>query len=143
MRSLLFNAIPLALILLSCTGSQNERATIPGNASANVPKLHVVEITQMKFVPAVLNVSKGDTILWINKDMVEHDVTEKNLSSWTSSKMPAGASWKMVATKSEAYYCSLHVVMEGKIIVDGNELAMTAFTTDITQCISPVNKSEP
>lgn len=130
----IFSSLLIVLMGIGCTGSQHESATIPPD---NVPKLHVVEITQMKFVPDVLNVNKGDTIMWINKDMVDHDVTEQNLNSWTSSRMPSGASWKMVATKSDAYYCSLHVIMEGKIIVDGNELAMTAFTGNITLCGGP------
>lgn len=134
MARLIFSSVLVTLIGMGCTGSQNESATIPPDNSGNVPELHVVEITQMKFVPDVLNVHKGDTIMWINKDMVDHDVTDEAQNSWTSSRLPSGASWKMVATKSEAYYCSLHIVMKGKIIVDGDALAMTAFTTDITMC---------
>ncbi len=134
MRLSIFSSLLVALMGIGCTGSQNDSATVPADNSANVPTLHVVEITQMKFVPDVVNVNKGDTILWINKDMVDHDVTEQKLHSWTSSRLPAGASWKMVATKSDAYYCSLHVIMEGKIIVDGNDLAMTASARDITMC---------
>src|SRR5690606_29549721 len=77
---------------------------------------------------------KGDTIVWINKDMVEHDVTEEATNAWTSSRIPAGGSWEMVATQSDAYFCSLHVVMKGKVIVDGNELAMAEGSPFITKC---------
>ena len=134
MVRLIFSWLCVASMGIGCTGSQNKAATTPPDTSENVPQLHVIEITQMKFVPDVVNVHEGDTIMWINKDMVEHDVTEKDLNAWTSSRMPAGATWKMVATKSEAYYCSLHVVMEGKIIVNGEELALTGATRDIAQC---------
>ena len=134
MRPTFFSSLLMVLVGISCTGSQNESATVPADNSGSVPTLHIVEITQMKFVPEVVNVDKGDTIMWINKDMVDHDVTEQKLNSWTSSRLPAGASWKMVATQSDAYYCSLHVIMEGKIVVDGNELAMTASARDITLC---------
>src|SRR5690606_30234818 len=134
MRLSIFCPLLVALLLMGCTGSQNESATVHADNSANVPKLHVVEITQMKFVPEVVNVNKGDTIMWVNKDMVDHDVTKQKLNTWTSSRLPAGTSWKMVATQSDAYYCSLHVIMEGKIVVDGNELAMTASARDITLC---------
>jgi plastocyanin len=98
------------------------------------PVRHVVEIVQMKFVPDVLNVHQGDTVIWMNKDLVQHDVTELNTKLWSSSRLAAGASWKMVFTKSQVYYCSLHLVMKGKIIVDGNDIAMTNVSSEITMC---------
>lgn len=134
MRCLIFSALLTAAVAMGCSGPQNEPAATPSDNSGNVAQLHIVEISQMKFVPAVLSVNKGDTIMWINKDMVDHDVTEEELNSWTSSRIPAGGSWKMVATKSDAYFCSLHVVMKGKIIVDGNQLALTDATTPVSQC---------
>lgn len=97
------------------------------------PTTHVVEIVQMKFVPEVLNVSHGDTVVWVNKDMVQHDVTELNTNLWTSSRMVTGASWKMVFSKSQVYHCSLHVVMKGKVVVDGNDIAMVS-PSRITMC---------
>lgn len=81
------------------------------------PKTYKVEIAQMQFQPAELTVRKGDTVLFENKDMVAHDVTEVN-KAWTSSELSSGSSWKWVATKSADYYCNIHLVMRGKIIVD-------------------------
>jgi plastocyanin len=98
------------------------------------PKLHVVEIIQMKFVPDVLNISRGDTVVWINKDIVQHDVAELNTDLWNSTRLASGASWKMVFTKSQLYHCSLHVVMKAKIIVDGNDIAMMKSPVEITMC---------
>ncbi len=82
-----------------------------------VPKLHTVEIKQMKFQPAELIVQKGDTVVWINNDIVAHDVTEESSKAWTSSLMPVGKSWSLVVTQGADYYCSIHVVMKGKLIV--------------------------
>ncbi|MCU7549204.1 cupredoxin family copper-binding protein [Chitinophagaceae bacterium LB-8] len=82
-----------------------------------IPKVHTVEIKQMKFQPAELTVQKGDTVVWINKDIVAHDVTEESNKAWTSSILPLGKSWSMVATQSSNYYCSIHVVMKGKLVV--------------------------
>jgi plastocyanin len=79
---------------------------------------HTVEIKQMKFDPAELIVQKGDTVVWINNDMVIHDVTEQYAKEWTSSPIPLKESWQIVITQSSDYYCSLHVVMKGKIIVN-------------------------
>ena len=36
--------------------------------SQNSPTTHTVLIKKMKFIPEVLNVKKGDTVVWINKD---------------------------------------------------------------------------
>ncbi len=80
-------------------------------------RVHTVEIKQMKFHPAELIVKKGDTVVWINKDLVAHDVTEESNKAWTSSLMPVGQSWSLVVTKSEDYYCTIHVVMKGKLTV--------------------------
>ncbi len=82
-----------------------------------IPKAHTVEIKQMKFQPAELSVQKGDTVVWINNDMVAHDVTEEADKAWTSSLIPVGQSWSLVVTESADYYCSIHVVMKGKLIV--------------------------
>ena len=82
-----------------------------------IPKVHTVEIKQMKFQPAELVVQKGDTVVWINNDIVAHDVTEESSKTWTSSLMPVGQSWSLVVTQSADYYCSIHVVMKGKLVV--------------------------
>lgn len=82
-----------------------------------VPKTHTVEIAQMKFQPANLTVHIGDTVVWINKDIVAHDVTQVPTSTWTSSNLAPGKSWKMAVQESDDYYCSIHIVMVGKLIV--------------------------
>lgn len=81
------------------------------------PKVHTVEIRLMKFQPAELIVQKGDTVVWINHDIVAHDVTEESGKAWTSSLIPVGKSWSLVVTQSADYYCSIHVVMKGKVVV--------------------------
>jgi plastocyanin len=94
------------LLLYSCT-------LTPEN-----PKVYTVEIKDMKFVPDDITVNSGDTIIWINRDMVAHDVTEEDTKAWTSSIIIPEQSWKMAITSSANYYCSIHVVMKGKIRVE-------------------------
>ncbi|QMU28200.1 plastocyanin/azurin family copper-binding protein [Adhaeribacter radiodurans] len=81
------------------------------------PKVYTVEIKGMEFLPAQIKVKKGDTIVWINKDIVVHTVTEEKRKAWTSSLIPIGKSWKMVVKESSLYYCTLHPVMKGQIQV--------------------------
>lgn len=82
------------------------------------PKIHIVEIKQMKFQPSEVKVHKGDQVLWINKDITDHDVTEQKAKAWASSPLSKGESWSLKVTKSTDYYCNLHQVMKGKIIVE-------------------------
>ena len=77
--------------------------------------IHTVEIKGLKFIPALLTVEKGDSVIWINKDIVAHDVTEEITKAWSSSKLTSGKSWGMTIEKDFDYFCSLHVVMQGKL----------------------------
>ena len=104
----------------------------PGKTTEGV--VHTIEIKEMKFYPEELNVHKGDKVLWVNKDIVEHDVTELTQKGWASSKLPNGASWSMIVQKSEVYFCNLHVVMQGKIIMDGEAPAGVVESSIIPIC---------
>lgn len=95
----------------------SEKITEP-IAVKNTAHFLTVEIKQMKFVPSELTLQKGDTVMWINKDFVLHDVTEENNKSWTSSPIAIGDSWSKVVTESADYYCSLHLIMKGKLSVE-------------------------
>ncbi|MGN6618077.1 MAG: plastocyanin/azurin family copper-binding protein [Ilyomonas sp.] len=98
----------IGFLLQSCTNSNQE----------SKHQLYTVEIKQMKFNPAEITVHKGDTIVFENKDLVAHDVTEEKDKAWTSGSLAPNASWKMVADKNSDYFCSIHVVMKGKIRIE-------------------------
>lgn len=100
------------LLLFSC----NERKG-KTEASASTPTTHTVEITQMKFIPAELLVKKGDTVIWINRDMVDHNVTDAVGKQWASPNLAAGDSWRQVVNESMAYLCTLHPVMKGAVVL--------------------------
>lgn len=98
----------LLLMLMAC--GQN-------NSSNYVPQKHIVEIKDMKFEPTVINVHKGDTVFWINRDIVGHDIIE-NDKSWASPVLKTGDSWEKVVTKNAAYFCSIHITMKGELVVE-------------------------
>ncbi len=81
------------------------------------PNSFTVEIMQMKFQPAELIVKKEDTVIFINRDIVTHDVTEESNKAWSSSSLPTGKSWRLVVIKSSNYYCTIHPMMKGKLLV--------------------------
>lgn len=82
------------------------------------PVTHTIVIKGLKFLPDELTIHKGDTVKWLNKDLVMHDVTEETDQSWTSGVMKKDAVWKMAITETTDYFCSLHVIMKGKLIVE-------------------------
>jgi plastocyanin len=96
-------ATVLALIFTGCSNAPQKA------------KAYTVEIKDMKFVPEVLTVHKGDTVIWINKDIMAHDVTEEASKTWTSGPISAGGTWKMEINDAAGYYCSIHSVMKGKL----------------------------
>ena len=90
----------------------------PLEGTAAESGVHIIEIKQMKFEPAEIHVKKGDEVRWINKDITNHDVTEQSSKAWASSPLATGESWSMVATETVDYYCDLHQVMKGRIVVE-------------------------
>lgn len=68
--------------------------------------------------PDDLTVQKGDTVRWINHDIVVHDVTEEGNPERTSSVISSGESWETEITDVFQYYCSIHMVMKGQVKVE-------------------------
>lgn len=87
-------------------------------ASTNGPKTDTVVIYQMQFQPANLTVNKGDTVVWINKDMVAHNVTEDPEGSIKSDTLNTGNSFKLVSDHSFNYICSIHPTMKAQLTVN-------------------------
>lgn len=80
--------------------------------------IDTVIIKGMAFSPSELHVHKGDTVVWINEDIVAHNVTDLPGNKWTSGTLAKGSSWKKKIDETFDYYCSIHPTMKGKIIVD-------------------------
>ena len=106
------------LILNSCSSGDGKDATESAPVEEKKPEMHAIEMSRMKFDPAELKVKKGDKVVFVNHDMVAHDVTEQSTKAWNSSPMAEGQTWILVATETVDYYCSLHPVMKGKIVVE-------------------------
>ena len=107
-KTLLALVLGTAFGILILTGFKNSNeVVIP-------PTTHTVVISQMKFNPEKLNVKKGDKVIWINKDIVPHDVTEMN-KKWTSGPLKTGEKWSKTINGNFDYFCSIHVVMKGSV----------------------------
>jgi len=82
------------------------------------PVVHRVAIRGMTFVPAQVQVARGDRVEWTNEDLVPHTVTAVDLR-FDSSVIPAAAGWAWTADSTGAipYACRLHPEMRGSVTV--------------------------
>ena len=76
-------------------------------------------IDASRFEPARLAVRVGDTVEWVNRDVIPHTATARS-GAFDSETLAAGASWRLtVAAKgATAYACRFHPSMTGRIEAD-------------------------
>jgi plastocyanin len=82
------------------------------------PKTHTVVIEGMKFEPESLTVAPGDTVVWVNKDLVPHTATAES-GEFDSKDIEAGKSWQFTASKKGdfPYICDFHPKMKATLQV--------------------------
>jgi len=88
-------------------------------AAPSKAKAHTVTIEDMRFQPADLVVAPGDTVVWINKDLVAHTATSQ-VGGFDSNLILASDSWRYTVQKKKgdfAYICTLHPAMKGTLRV--------------------------
>lgn len=68
-----------------------------------------IAIGGMAYSTARASVHVGDTVVWVNQDIVDHNVTEKKSALWNVSIAP-GKSARVVMKKpgTYAYFCRFH-----------------------------------
>ena len=81
-------------------------------------RIHRVEIKGMAYTPAEVTVAAGDTIVWVNRDIVPHTVTGEARQLDSGSLSPA-VEWSLVARDRGriSYTCTFHPTMKGTIVV--------------------------
>ena len=73
-------------------------------------KTHTVIMEGMVFQPDVITVATGDTIVWVNKDMVPHSATSAP-AGFDSQIVAANQSWRYAVQQEPGdydYICSYH-----------------------------------
>lgn len=78
---------------------------------------HQVIITGFKFVPEELKVSIGDTVTWINEDIVPHNVINNKSKGVVSTDLLSGEKYTFMVKSSLTYECGFHPSMKGKLLV--------------------------
>lgn len=100
--------IPAALCLLAIAGAP---------AAAARPAEHVIEMTRMSFGAAPANLKVGDTIVWVNRDIVPHTATARDRSFDVTIKPRQSARITLRRAGTIAIYCRFHPGMKGALRV--------------------------
>jgi plastocyanin len=82
------------------------------------PRTHTVTIGDMTFTPQTLTVAAGDTVVWVNTDLVPHTATSPD-GVFDSKSIAPNASWRYTARKkgAYAYTCTFHPTMKAMLRV--------------------------
>lgn len=101
-----------------------------GLSTNEVAAVHEVRISKGtdKFEPAVLKIKVGDTVKWVNEDDRTHVIASipgqgTNDKELFAPSIPTGKSWSHTFKKGGEYpyFCYIHYVMMGVVIVEGEQ----------------------
>ena len=107
----LLGATAVSFGVLLCSSTPNADAD-------RKPVSHTVIIDATSFTPATLTVRAGDSVIWINKDIIPHTATSQP-GKFDSGTLLTGKSWQFKASaKGEfTYGCLFHPTMKGTLRV--------------------------
>lgn len=76
-----------------------------------------IVIDDLEFSPRVATVRRGDTVTWINRDIVEHTATANDGAFDVLTPKGKPARWRASKVGELVYYCRLHPNMTGVLRV--------------------------
>jgi len=84
---------------------------------AHAARAHTVTLHEFRFHPANLNINRGDSVKWVWRDQVEHNVTFHSQHSRTQVSGTYTVRFNRRGTFN--YHCTIHVEegMRGKVVV--------------------------
>ncbi len=102
------------------THGKNYLFNFPGNdlQQNTIGNTHYVEIFGMKYLPSELTIARGDSVIFLNKDLVPHDVVNDLDNVHLSPKISTKEVWGTSFYENTNYHCSFHPSMKGAIIIE-------------------------
>jgi plastocyanin len=102
-------SVVVALTIWGCASGATKR-----------PVLHQIVIRRFLYEPNRVRAAVGDTLEWINRDLVPHSATARG-GAWDSKAIPPDSSWRTVLTApgQQPYECVFHTGMKAEIEVSG------------------------
>ena len=95
-------SIAALLILLGCSDDQHA---------------HVVDVQNFTYSPAQTELDVGDTILFVNHDVVPHTATARD-SSWDTGEIAAGDTARVAVPAAAEYFCVFHPNMTARVSME-------------------------
>ncbi|HEU5079121.1 MAG TPA: cupredoxin domain-containing protein [Opitutaceae bacterium] len=94
-------------------------------AAPSDARLHIVKIQGMAYVPARIEISLGDSVVFENHDIVPHTVTSQKPGEFDSGSIAPGKSWRFTPSSlgAAAFRCTFHPVMEGQLTIASKRAA--------------------
>jgi plastocyanin len=115
----LFSVIVLMVLLSACSGN-TATATAPTSSGSET----IVNMKNLKFVPANITIKAGTTVKWVNQDSFAHTVVsgtrDNPTTMFDSGDVQAGQtfSFKFTTPGVYPYYCTPHQGMDGQVTVE-------------------------
>lgn len=112
-----------------CGGSSGNTGTVTYGTAPVIPAPQtppntrpskVVRMQGLSLKPATIHVRVGQTIEWVNRDNVPHNVTSADGVQIQSGNFGPGGKYEFTAKQAAtiSYYCTIHpTTMQGKIVI--------------------------
>src|SRR5215470_20444778 len=80
-------------------------------------RVHRIDMNTTGFAPAMVKAAPGDTVVWVNHDIVPHTATADG-RQFDSGTVAPGAEWSLVVREPGrlTYVCIFHPMMKGVIV---------------------------
>jgi plastocyanin len=90
---------------------------LAASPAAAAPRSYVAVIDKLKFGPVPAVVHKGDTIVWVNRDLFRHTATAANHSFDVDLQPGTKAATVLKSAGSIPFVCRYHPNMRGVLVV--------------------------
>jgi plastocyanin len=104
----------IALAALAAAGN------LPAAAPAPVHHEVTIAIAGMHFGPAPAGLKVGDTIIWVNRDIVAHTVTARDHSFDGVVQPRHSVRLTLRRAGNIAFYCRFHPAMQGALTISAH-----------------------
>jgi plastocyanin len=105
-------AIATVVVLVRHNTAGASTAPRPGAAP-------VVVMENLAYKPTLVTVAKGTRVIFRNKDVAPHTVTETSGHGIDSGTINPGKSFSLIVDQSLDYFCTIHPFMKAKVALSG------------------------
>ena len=108
-----------AITLVAAAAASAIQWVSHANDDQKTARQHVVEIRDFEYSPLADAVKPGDTVTWVNKDLVPHTATAID-ESWDTGNILPGEMKSITITDAmiDGYICRFHPVMKSVLPLD-------------------------